>query len=130
MQYTLPDIMYDVNHILSHASSPFSPSFQRIKHLIHYLASCPHRPIMYPSGFDGTTTHEFRQDVSPGDFCSQNISNGLVAFSDGEEGRAPNERRTISCIILFFLVLILTGHKNPNQPMHPITHAQKFTHFT
>ena len=56
---------------------------------------------MYPSGFDGTTIQDLLQDVSLGNFHSQYISNGLVYFDDGDEDRAPNDKRTIDCANLF-----------------------------
>ena len=83
MQYTLPDIMYDVNCISRHESSPSASYFQGINQLIHYLSGYPHCPIMYPDGLYGTTTHDLCQEVSSGKFHSQHISNVLVTFSDG-----------------------------------------------
>ena len=56
---------------------------------------------MYPYGIDGTKTHELRQEVPPGDFQPQNISNGLVAFADGGEGRSYNNKCAIACVIIF-----------------------------
>ena len=56
---------------------------------------------MYPAGLYGTTTHDLHQEVSPGYFHPQKISNSLVAFSYGVEGRAPNEKRAVACGILF-----------------------------
>ena len=90
MQYTLPDIMFAFNYLSIHACSQSASSFQGIKYIIRYLSVCPYHSIMYPAVLDVTTTHGLRQEVSPGKFQSQNISNGLVAFEDEVEGRAPN----------------------------------------
>ena len=95
MQYTRPDLMYDVNRLSSNYSDPSEPALQGINLLVCYLAILPHRPIMYPAVLYGTTTHDLRQEVSPGEFYSQNISNGLVDFSDGLEGRTTNYKRAI-----------------------------------
>ena len=83
MQYTLPDLMYDVNLLSIHYSFISSPDFQGINHLTRSLSGCPHFPIMYPDIIDGTTIHDLRQEVSPSEFHSQHISNGLVDFVDG-----------------------------------------------
>ena len=56
---------------------------------------------MYPSGLDGTNTHDLRQEVPTGDFHYQKIPNGLVDFADGGYGRAPNDKRAIACIVLY-----------------------------
>ena len=86
MLYTCPDILYDVNLLSSLYFVPSAPAFHGTKYLICYLSVCPHRPIMYPAYLKGTTTHDLRQEVSPGDFHSQNISNGLDFFVSGVEG--------------------------------------------
>ena len=83
MQYTRADIMYDVKYLSRNYYSSSESSFQGIKQLIWYLYGFTHLPIMYPSGLDGTTTHDLRQEVSPGDFHYQKIPNGLVDFADG-----------------------------------------------
>ena len=63
--------MYTGNHLSNHASTPSAPNFQGTKHLIRYLAGFPRLPVMYPSGLDGTNTHDFCQEVYPGEFQSQ-----------------------------------------------------------
>ena len=128
-QYTLPDLMNDVNCLSINLSDPSEPPFKGINNLISYLSVCPHRPIMYPSGLYGTTTHDLHQEVSPGDFHSQNISNGLVDFANGGEFRTPNYKQSISCIILYLLVFLLTGQPKTNEPLHPIPQTQKFSTF-
>ena len=82
MQYTRPDLMYTVNRIYNHAYDPSTKALQGINHPIRYLTGCPQCPIMYPSSLNGTIIHEIRQEVFPGDFHSQNISNDLVVFVD------------------------------------------------
>ena len=120
MQYTRSDIMYAVNRISSHDSSPSSPDFQGIKHLVFYLAVCPHCPIIYPAGLDITTTHDLSREVSPGDFHSQNISNVLVDFSDEGEGRSPNDKCAISCVILciFGVAVHWSAKTQPDSSYH------------
>ena len=100
MQYTRTDIMYYSNGLSIQDSDPSAPSLQGINHLIRYLAGFPPDPIIYPDGLDGNTTHELCQEVSPGDFHSQNIYNDLVDFADWGEGRAHNEKLAIACIVL------------------------------
>ena len=100
IQCTLPYLMYAVNYIYGHDSPPSAQAFQRIKHFILYLDDCQHRSIMYDAILDGTTTHEIRQEVSPCDFHSKKISNGLVSFADGGGGLSPNDKRYIACAIL------------------------------
>ena len=63
---------------------------QCIKHLIDYLYGCPYCTVRYTYGLDGNKTHELRQEVSPGGFHPQDISNGLVGFADGVEICASN----------------------------------------
>ena len=92
--------MYAVSRLSSHVSIPSAPSFQGINHLIIYLDIGPQCPIIYPASIDVTTTHELRQEVSPGDFHSQKISNGLVDFLDCGLGLAPNENFAMCCGIL------------------------------
>ena len=60
---------------------------------------------MYPPDLDVTTTHDLYREVSPDYLHSQKISNGLVAFSDGVEGRYPNDKRAIACVILCIFVV-------------------------
>ena len=83
MQYNCPDIMCAFSSLSSYAYDPSAPTFQGFKHLVRYLVRCPCHPIIYPSAIDGTKTHVLLQEVSPGNFYSQNITNGLVSFSDG-----------------------------------------------
>ena len=83
MLYNLPDLIYAVNRFSIHDFPPSAPYLQGIKHLIRYLSVWTHCTIMYHTGLDVTTTHDLHQEASPGEFHSQNISNGLVAFSDG-----------------------------------------------
>ena len=122
--------MYSVNRLSIHSFYPSEPYFQGFKHLILYLYVCPHRLIIYPAVLDGATTHDLRQEVSPGDFHSQKISNGLVAFEYGVEGRDPNDKHAISRVILYILALLFIGQTKPNQPMQPIPQTPKFTPFT
>ena len=56
---------------------------------------------MYPTWLDVTTTHDLRQEVSPGNFHSQKISNGLVFFADIREGHSPNEKFAINGVTLY-----------------------------
>ena len=63
MQYTSPNIVYDVNRLSINSSYPCSPALQGINYLILYISGFPHRPIMYPSGLYCTTTHNLRQEV-------------------------------------------------------------------
>ena len=88
MIYIHPDFMEAINHVSSSADAPSTPEFQVVKHLIGYLYICPHRLIMYPSGFGRNITHELYKEVSIGYFHSQNISNGLAAFASGGEFHA------------------------------------------
>ena len=92
--------MYSVNRISIHVAAPYTPEFQGIEHLIRYLDGCPHCPIIYTVVIDGNTTHDLGQEVSPGKFHSQKISNVLVAFLDGVEGSPPNDKHAIIYVIL------------------------------
>ena len=83
MQYTRPDLMYAVKCLSRNDSSPSDSAFQCRKDLIWNLSGFPYLPIIYTYGIDGTNTHNLRQEVSPGDFHSKNISNCLVDFADG-----------------------------------------------
>ena len=56
---------------------------------------------MYPAGLARNTTPNLRKEVSLGDFHYQSIYNRLLDFADVGEGRAPNDKRAIACIILF-----------------------------
>ena len=73
--------MYAVNRLSSHDAVPSAPVFQGITHVICYISVWSHHTIMYPSGIDGTTTHEVYQQIFPGKLHSQNISHGLDAFN-------------------------------------------------
>ena len=55
---------------------------------------------MYHSGIDRNKTHELHQEVSPGNFHSQNLSNGLISFADHVEGYTSNNKCIIECVIL------------------------------
>ena len=101
MQYICPDIMYAVNRLSNHNSAPSSPAFKGIKKFIRCLSGFPHCPTMYPSGIDGTNTHDIHQDIYPGELHYQKISNGLVDFVDGGEGCGPNGKKTMAFGILF-----------------------------
>ena len=57
MQYTLPDLMYAVNHLSSYSGVLFAPAFQGIKHIIRYLYVFPMHPVIYLSVIYGTTIH-------------------------------------------------------------------------
>ena len=112
--------MCAINRLSSHVAAPSVPEFQGIKHLIQYLDGCLQCPIMYPYGLARTTTHELHQQLYPGDFHSQKIYNGLVAFSDGGEGRNPNKKCTIACVILCLFGISVHWPEKINQPLHPI----------
>ena len=99
MQYNRPDLMYVAKRLYSYSDIPSAPAFQSINHLIRYLSRLPHRPITHPSVLDGTAIHELLQELSSCDLHYQNISNGLVDFTDGGEGRDPNGEHAIACII-------------------------------
>ena len=60
---------------------------------------------MYPDGHDGTETHNLHQEVFLGNYQSQKISYDLVAYSDGVEGCATNDKRVIVCITLCIYVV-------------------------
>ena len=82
---------------------------------------------MYPAGLYGTTTHELHQEVYPGDFDSQTISNGIVDFIYGGEGRDPNEKRSIACVILcIFDVAVHWLYKN--QPASAAHYTESEVH--
>ena len=48
---------------------------------------------MNPYGIGITGRHEIRQEVSPGDFNTQHISNGILEFVDGVEGQTVNNNQ-------------------------------------
>ena len=91
--------MYAVNHLSIHVYDPSEPAFQGINNLIQYIYFFPHRPIMYPASLDVTTTNDLWQEVSPGKFHFQNISNGLVAFSGGGEVHVPNDQHAVAWFV-------------------------------
>ena len=92
--------MYYVNRISSHASAPSAPDLQWTKQINRYLYGFPQLPIMYPVGLYGTANYDLRQEISPGNSHSQNISNCLFAFAYEGEGRTPNDKLIIACVIL------------------------------
>ena len=80
---------------------------------------------MYPDGLDGNITHNLHQEVSPSNFHSQNISNGLVTFADGGEGRSPDDKRVIACFILcIFDVAVYWWTKNQPESADKSTHSE------
>ena len=114
--------MYAVNRVSSHASAPSVPDFEGIKRLIHFLDGCSHCTIMYPTGLDGTTTHDLCQEVSPGNFQSQKISSDLVDLVDGGEGLPPNYKCTISGVIfcLFGVSIHCSEQTQPAYAAHSV----------
>ena len=117
MQYTHPDIMYAVNRLSIHDSAPSVPDLQGINHLIRYLYGSQHHPIMYFVGFGVTTNHEIRQELFPGDFYSKNIANGLVDTSYGGEGYAPDDKHSLSYIIIC-LFSVAVNWSSKTQPVY------------
>ena len=99
MEYTRLDLIYAVNLLSIHSSDPSATSFQVINRLIRYLSVWPHHPIMYPAGLDFTATHDLCQEVSPDNFHSQKISNGLIYFSYLGEDHSPKYKRSVACAI-------------------------------
>ena len=77
---------------------------------------------MYLVGLDVINNHDLYQEVYPGYFHSQTISNGLVAFSDGVEVHNPNEKIAISCVIIcIFGVAVNWSYKTqPEYAAHSI----------
>ena len=130
MKYTRPYLRHAVSHLSRRDSAPSSPSFKDRKHQIRYLTVFPHFPIMYPAVLDGTTTHDLHEEVSLGEYNSENISNVLVAFAYRVERRAPNDKGAKACIIFWILVLRFTVQPKKNQPLQTITQTQKFAPFS
>ena len=99
-----------------------APEFQGIKYLTPYLNGRPHHPIRYLSGLDRNITNEINQEFPSGNFYSHNISNGLILFVDGGEGRASNEKRLIACIIpCIFGIAVHQSYENlPASETHSI----------
>ena len=69
-------------------------------HLTCYLAVCSNHTIIYPIELYRTTTYDICKEVYPGNFHPKNITKGLVDLKFGGEGRVPNEKRAIACIVL------------------------------
>ena len=90
--------------------------FQGIKHLTRYLASLPHLPTMYPCVLDVTTTHELRQEVSPGDLHSRNVPNILISFAYGGEVRAFNEKCAIAYVVLYIFEFFIHWSSKTQPP--------------
>ena len=111
MQYTCPDIIFDTKRVSSHDG---------IKHLICYPYGLPYCTIIYHAVLDRTNNHDILQEVSPGNFHSKNISNGLVAFSYGGESCSPNDKQTISCVIIciFGVDVIFSSKTQPASADH------------
>ena len=99
--------MYVVNCISSHAYALSVEVFQWIKHPIRYLAGWSHPPIIFTTGLDSNTTHELRQEVSPGNLHYQSIFNGLVAFAYGREVIYLNDKLKIVCVILYIFGVVV-----------------------
>ena len=88
--------MYAVNSLSIYAAAPSAVDFQYFNNLICYLAGFSRHIIMYPSGIVRAAIYELFLEVSLGNFCYQNISNVLFAFTDEGEVRVYNDKFLIT----------------------------------
>ena len=87
------------------------------KHIILYIAGCPHHTIVYNYVINGNATHELHQEVSPNNIQSQKIYNCLLDFADGVYGCTYNDKRSIACVLLCLFVISIYWLAKINQPL-------------
>ena len=73
--------MYSVNQLSIYSTGTSASALKLINKIVFYLFDCLYLPIMYPYDLDITFSHELHMEVSPGNFHTKNISNGLFPFA-------------------------------------------------
>ena len=108
-QVTRFDISFAVSRLGQHNAGPNEAAFQGIKRIGRYLATHLHTPIFYPS-LKFNMHQKIRFEYEPGKFDEQLISNLLIQFVDSDHARDIKTRKSMTCIIVALLGVIVHWH--------------------
>ena len=84
-----------------HTQGPSAAAFAGLYRVIRFLATHPHRPIIYPRRLiDGY--HTLRVNFDPPKFVAMDLPNSLVCMVDSDHARDHETRRSIESVLLLF----------------------------
>ena len=84
--------------LYTHTVAPTLPSFQDIKRFVQYLASHPHKPILYPSNYYNVSS-AIMLTCSGNQVEDHTTQNFLKCHQDAYHARIIKRRRSVSVII-------------------------------
>eukprot|EP00956_Cyclotella_meneghiniana_P015483 scaffold23804_cov48-Cyclotella_meneghiniana.AAC.3 len=96
--WSRPDIGYAMTRLPQYTHAPNTAAFAGLYRILRYLATHPHRPILYPRR-PLTDVHELRFDYDAPNFESITLPNGLLKIVDSDHARDNATRRSCHCVL-------------------------------
>jgi hypothetical protein len=92
------DLSYTIRRLGAYTHAPNAAAFAGLYRALRYIATHPHRPIMYPSK-DLSGYEELRVDFDSPNFKSMDLPNKPLQMADSDHARDTSTRRYIHNVV-------------------------------
>ncbi|MGB2447382.1 MAG: reverse transcriptase domain-containing protein [Candidatus Poseidoniaceae archaeon] len=97
--WSRPELGFGLTRLSRYTQGPTAAAFAGLYRVIRFLATHPHRPIIYPRRIiDGF--HTLRIDFDPPKFESIELPNSMICLVDSDHARDHETRRSVESVLL------------------------------